>query len=73
LGQPFSTVQTTKQHDIFDTQGSDAEREQSAKASTVMDGQNTRMGHGTVRLGGTKGKVDWKLRSDMLTKRYTTH
>ncbi|MDH4572483.1 Y-family DNA polymerase [Salinicola acroporae] len=60
------------QHDIFDSPESDAERERSAKASAVMDELNRRMGLGTVRLGGTKGKADWKLKAELLTQRYTT-
>ncbi|OLO05302.1 Y-family DNA polymerase [Salinicola socius] len=62
----------TLQHDIFDSPESDAERERSAKASAVMDELNRRMGSGTVRLGGTKGKADWKLKAELLTQRYTT-
>lgn len=64
--------QATQQHDIFDTADSDAERERSARASAVMDELNRRMGSGTVRLGGTKGKADWKLKAELLTQRYTT-
>ncbi|WP_110641087.1 Y-family DNA polymerase [Salinicola sp. CPA57] len=60
------------QHDIFDSPESDAERERSAKASAVMDELNKRMGSGTLRLGGTKGKADWKLKAELLTNRYTT-
>lgn len=60
------------QHDIFDSPESDAERERSAKANAVMDELNRRMGRGTVRVGGTKGKADWKLKAGLLTQRYTT-
>lgn len=64
--------QDAMQHDIFDSPESDAERERSAKASAVMDELNRRMGRGTVRLGGTKGKAAWKLKADLLSQRYTT-
>ncbi|KAA0016831.1 DUF4113 domain-containing protein [Salinicola corii] len=37
-----------------------------------MDELNRRMGRGTVRLGGTRGKAAWKLKADLLTQRYTT-
>ncbi|WP_083627867.1 DUF4113 domain-containing protein [Salinicola sp. MH3R3-1] len=37
-----------------------------------MDELNKRMGSGKLRLGGTKGKADWKLKAELLTQRYPT-
>lgn len=66
------TNKDNEQLDFFNVPHTSEEKQRAERLMTVIDKINTKMGKGTVQLGGVRALAAWQLKRDLLSKRYTT-